>query len=255
LKASDSLKYLITNYHVLNPDNINENIELEIWNNKKMKLEINNRIIKYFKMPKDITIVEIKEYDDIYKDIEFLVYDKNYIDNGYNIYKNVDIFSIEHPLGKDAVCASGTIIDINNYEFDHNISTDKGSSGSPIILLNNNMNIIQVIGIHKNSDPKHKINGGTFIGEIFNEINDENNNKNSIKIEKDENYIIGEIDISDKNINQDIRIINSFEKSMRQKKISENMEFDFMNEEEIKNFEITINDELIPFNYFHKENT
>ncbi len=33
------------------------------------------------------------------------------------------------------------------------------------------------------------------------------------------------------------------------------MEFDFMNEEEIKNFEITINDELIPFNYFHKENT
>ena len=109
MKASDSLKYLITNYHVLNPDNINENIELEIWNNKKMKLEINNRIIKYFKMPKDITIVEIKEYDDIYKDIEFLVYDKNYIDNGYNIYKNVDIFSIEHPLGKDAVCASGLL--------------------------------------------------------------------------------------------------------------------------------------------------
>ena len=150
------LKYLITNYHVLNPDNINENIELEIWNKKKMKLEINNRIIKYFKMPKDITVIEIKEYDDIYEDIEFLDYDKNYIDNGYNIYKNIDIFSIEHPLGKDAVCASGTIIDINDYEFDHNISTDKGSSGSPIILLNSYMNIIQVIGIHKNSDQNIK---------------------------------------------------------------------------------------------------
>ena len=52
---------------------------------KKMKLKISNRIIKYFKMPKDITVIEIKEHDDIYEDIEFLDYDNNYIDNGYNI--------------------------------------------------------------------------------------------------------------------------------------------------------------------------
>ena len=170
MKVSDSLKYLITNYHVINPNNINANIELEINNKKKMKLETGNRIIKFFENPRDITIIELKNYDDIYKYIEFLDYDKNYIDNGYNIYKKVDVFSIEHPLGGVAACASGIIVNINNYEFEHNISTDYGSSGSPIMLLNNNMNIIQVIGIPKNANKKRKINGGTFICEIINEI-------------------------------------------------------------------------------------
>ena len=244
LKVSDSLKYLITNYHVINPSNITENIEFEIHNNKKMKLDLSNRIIKYFEMPRDITIIEIKNDDDIYKYVKFLDYDKNYIDNGYNIYDKVDVFSVEHPLGKKAECASGTIVNIQNYEFEHNISTDSGSSGSPIILLNNNINIIQVIGIHKNTNQYRKINGGTFIGEIFKEINDNTVAKNI------DNYIIAEIIIKDGDINQDIRIINSYEESMRE--INSNIRSDYMNEEEIKKFEIKINDELIPFNYFHK---
>ena len=148
MKISNSIKYLVTNYHVIKPDLINEDIEIEIWNHKKMKLNLNNYNIKYFEDPKDITVIEIKNSDEIYKDIEFLNYDRNYI-NGYEIYNNVDIFSIQHPLGKSAACASGKIIKINDYEFDHNISTDNGSSGCPIILLNNNINLIQVIGIHK----------------------------------------------------------------------------------------------------------
>ena len=52
----------------------------------------------------------------------------------------------------------------------HKIPTEKGSSGCPIILLNNNYNLIQVIGIHKNGNYKKGINGGTFIGEIIKEI-------------------------------------------------------------------------------------
>ena len=40
MKISNSLKYLITNYHVLCPNVINQNIELEIWNLKKMKLNM-----------------------------------------------------------------------------------------------------------------------------------------------------------------------------------------------------------------------
>ena len=64
-------------------------------------------------------------------------------------------------------------------------------------------------------------------------------------------YII-EILIKDEDINKDIRIINSYEEYQRQKNFPENMELDMMNEEEIKKFEIKINDELIPFNYFHK---
>ena len=79
-------------------------------------------------------MIEINESDNIYKDIEFLDYDTNYIDRGYIIYENVDTFSNEHPLGDDAECASGRIINKNEYEFEHDIPTVNGSSGCPIIL-------------------------------------------------------------------------------------------------------------------------
>ena len=149
-----------------------------------MKLNLNNRYIKYIKKPRDITVIEIKPTDEIYWDIEYLTYDLNY-NQGYLIYKNLDIFSIEHPYGEDASCASGKIIKVNEYGFDHDISTNNGSSGCPIILLNNNINLIQVIGIHKEGDKKHNINGGTFIGEIFNkDLNTINKKKEEI-IEKE----------------------------------------------------------------------
>ncbi len=85
-----------------------------------------------------MAMIEIKESDEIYKDIEFLIYDLNCIKTRYPLYKGVDVFSIEHPCGDDAACASGTIMNIYEYEFDHDISTDNGSSGCPIILLNFN---------------------------------------------------------------------------------------------------------------------
>ena len=256
MNISKTIKYLITNYHVIKPDLINEDIEIEIWNHKTMKLNLNNYNIKYFKEPEDITIIEIKNSDEIYKDINFLNYDRNYV-NGYELYNNADVFSIEHPLGKSAACASGKILKIYDSEFEHDISTDNGSSGCPIILLNDNINLIQVIGIHKCSYKLENTNGGTFIGEIFKELNNDN-------------YIICEIIIQDKDINENIRIINCYEEFIRNK-IIENYNLDdlgekfkkkyypdgklnkdLMNEEEIKKCEISINDKLISFNYFHK---
>ena len=82
-----------------------------------MKLKFDNSYIKYFPKPKDITIIQMKKYDEIFEDIELLDYDLNY-KKGYMIYKNVDIFSIEHPLGKEAACASRKIIDVIDFEFD-----------------------------------------------------------------------------------------------------------------------------------------
>ena len=134
---------------------------------------------------------------------------------------------------------------MDDYEFEHNIPTDSGSSGCPIILLNNNINLCQVIGIHKEADLRKNVNCGTFIGEIFN-INAINNNNYN------DNYIIAEIDIKeDYQTNLDIRILNSYEEYKRyykDKKIKE----DEKNEAEIKKCEIRINSELIPFNYFYK---
>ena len=320
MKIFDSLGCLITNYHVIEKDKVYENIELEIWNNKKMKLEISNRYAKYFENPKDITIIEIKSTDKIYKDIEFLRYDFNYL-NGYTYYKNIDVFTVQHPLGKDASCASGVIIDTNDYEFTHNIPTEEGSSGCPIILLNNNINLIQVIGIHKYGCLEEKVNGGTFIGEIINNIrydlnlkeinkmkkenrqyyigeninsinkklnlgnlknikenseninnilvndiiNDlgNNNNINNLRIDnrryeefKSVNFIISEINIDESNVNQEIRIINSYEERAETEQSILlsllNLNEEYGNEKEIKQCEISINGKLIPFSYFYK---
>ena len=185
MKYSASLKLLITNYHVIYPALINNNIQIEIWNNKKMTLNLKGRYIQFLDLPKDITAIEIKTEDEIYNDIQFLSYDLNYYHSGYNIYKDKDIFSIEHPLGQEAAAASGKIINIYNFEFDHDIDTDNGSSGSPIILLNSMM----VIGVHKNTD-KYKVNGGTFIGEIINEINQNQLKKNQNNINQEGNQTV-----------------------------------------------------------------
>jgi len=246
MNYSDKLKCLMTNYHVINTSVENKNIEIEIHNKKKMKLKFKNRYTKYIEKPKDIAMIEIKESDEIYKDIIFLDSDYNCVKSRYIKYKGVDVFSIQHPYGKGAACASGTIKNIYEHEFDHNISTDNGSSGCPIILLNNNINLIRVIGIHKDGIINKKINGGTFIGEIFNgDLNKELNKKNN------NNYIIAEIDIKGEDINKDIRIINSYKEDYRRSFIIK-IEEEYKNEEEIKKCEIKINNELIPFNYFYK---
>ena len=247
LNYSEQKKYLMTCYHVINPSLENENIIIEIHNSKTMKLKFKNRFTKYLEKPKDIAMIEIKKSDEIYEDIEFLNYDYNYIKQGYLNYEDADIFSIEHPLGGDASCASGKIEKINDYEFDHSIPTEKGSSGCPIILLTNNIKLIQVIGIHKEGDYANKVNIGTFIGEILNE--ESLNNLN-------DNYIIAEINIEEKDVNKNIRIINSYDECMRLFPDSPKFRKDdrYRNEDEIKKCEIRINEELIPFNYEHKFN-
>ena len=65
LNYSNSLKYLITNYHIINPSLENENIAIEIHNKKIMKLNFKSRKTKYLKKPKDIAMIEIKESDNI----------------------------------------------------------------------------------------------------------------------------------------------------------------------------------------------
>ena len=168
LNIDNSKKYLITNYHTISENITNEEIEIEIYNQKKMKLNLNNHNIKYFPKSKNITIIEIKTTDIIYDEIYFLNYDKNKHKNGYEIYKNLDIFLIGHSPGEDKIIASGRIININGYEFEHNCLTDSIFSLCPIMLLNTKMNNdIQVIGINKEAVDIKSVNRGIFIGEIF----------------------------------------------------------------------------------------
>ena len=244
MKISDTKKYLITNNHVISQNKINWDIEIEIHNHKKMKLKFNGRDVQFFPLVKDITMVEIKNNDSIYNDdIEFLDYDLNYI-RGYIYYENENIIIIQHPLGKNDFSSGGKIVDIYDNEFEHNITTYEGSSGSPIILYTENAKSIKVFGIHKEGNPGKGVNTGTFIGEIF------KNKNNGGNIKSNNNYIIAEIYIKDEDVNKEIQIINSYD--YFQRKLNFKIEKDCMNEEEITKYEIRINEKLIPFNYYYK---
>ena len=74
------------------------------------------------------------------------------------------------------------------------------------------------------------------------------------ELKRNNNYIIAEIYIEDEDIDKDIRILNSYEQ-WNKMFINPDLEEKYMNEKEIKECQIKINDEIIPFNYFHKFNS
>ena len=139
--------------------------------------------------------------------------------------------------------STGIIKNTLDYKFSHTLFTNFGSSGSPICNENGN-----VIGIHTSGDEK-KINYGIFIGRIIDTLK---NKPNKIK-----NYIIGELYISDEDINKDIRIINSYEQVKREDEYNIiKGDYKNENEKEIKeNCIIKINGIVIPFCYFYKFKT
>lgn len=131
--------------------------------------------------PKDISIIRIDPNE--IRNIQYLFIDLNYL-RGYHLYKNNEVFTASYPKGKKLATRIGIIKGIikNGYEFYHNIPTEIGSSGSPIILFNT----LTVIGIHKEADIDNKLNIDTFIGEVIKEINYNKNSINNINLIEDE---------------------------------------------------------------------
>ena len=175
-------KFLVTNNHVISEKIVDSNmtIIIEIYNKQKyeLKLNKNERYIKTYEDPIDITIIRINDLNDLCSNIKFLSVDLNY-KMGYYKYINRDIYLLGYPYGKNVECSPGKIKDIINNELKHNCNTDSGSSGSPIILVSNST----VIGIHKAGIIKENINIGTFLGFIFNkDDNILNNNINTNNI-------------------------------------------------------------------------
>lgn len=175
----NSFKYLLTNYHIISK--IIKNIEIEIWDKTIIKFNLNNRYIIYLPKPKDIFIIRIDPNE--IRNIQYLFIDLNYL-RGYHFYKNNEVFTASYPKGKKLATGSGIIKGIikNRIEFYHNIPTEMGSSGSPIILFNT----LAIIGIHKEADIDNKLNIDTFIGEVIKEINYNKNSINNINLIEDE---------------------------------------------------------------------
>ena len=122
----------------------------------------------------------------MHENIEFLDYDQNYINKGYSIYKNSYVFCFDYKENKPLGTSGKVKNIINDYEFENDIDITSDSIGYPIILLNNNINNINVIGIHGGRYLAKNINIGIFIGEIIKsipkklELNKQDLNKNKI---------------------------------------------------------------------------
>ena len=185
----NSLKYLMTNCQHIKIESI-KNVIIEIWNKKTMNLSVNGRFIKYYKEPKNIIVFEIKESDCIYNDIQFLDYDHEIINKtDYSVYKNQNIFTVVYINEEEKTCETGKIIDIDNYEFIHNIKVSNFSSGSPIILWSKNINEIKVIGIYTKGDFFINMNFAIFIDIIIKDLININKDSINKKINSDNEKI------------------------------------------------------------------
>ena len=169
---------------------IENNNEIEVYyDNQKERIKIvldnRERFIRNFKDKKlDYTVVEILLKDNIDKKY-FLLPNLDYNTDNYKSLNNKKIFIVQFPEGNKLSHSSGNIIKIENYELAHKVSTEPGSSGSPIFLIETT----KVIGIHKSGDKYIKENYGDFIFpiiKILDKINhkDKFNNYNKTKVKK-----------------------------------------------------------------------
>ena len=168
------LKVLITNNHVLGEkDIIDGNIIPISLNNDIINLEIhiNNSRKTYTNPLYDITIIEIIPSDNIteflFLDIDYQIYLK---DDPNKIFHQNSIYLLHYP-SDNIEYSIGVIKSISldeNNNIQHLFNTEPGSSGSPIINLNN----YKVIGIHKGcKQGGQNWNLGTFIKKPIDEFN------------------------------------------------------------------------------------
>ena len=178
------LPVLITNNHVLNNDDIqnDKKIEFTINDGKIIKnINIDNSRKKFTNKELDVTFIEINPKKD--KIDYFLDVDDSINTDLENIYNNESIYVIHYPKRNYANVSFGLSKMIKDNDINHLCSTEEGSSGAPILFLDS----FKVIGIHKGA-PRHsnsQFNIGCFIKnpiDIFNQ-----NNQNINKKEKNIN--------------------------------------------------------------------
>ena len=76
-----------------------------------------------------------------------------------NIHSSDSIYLINYPENKEVVVSYGQPPDFNKSEIFHKCSTKEGSSGSPILLINNQ----KLIGIHYGASKNFEFNKGTLL--------------------------------------------------------------------------------------------
>ena len=165
---NSNIPVMMTNYHVLDEQYLKENKEIKLTLNddtKKLTIKLDGKRKIYWNKDYDTSIIEIKPKEDKIND--FMELDDNILEENSNtFYIKHSIYIIHYPNSEIAKVSYAIINNIENYEISHYCSTEKGSSGSPIINLINH----KVIGIHKKCSLKFKINYGTYLKNPINEF-------------------------------------------------------------------------------------
>ena len=233
----DQIRTLITNNHVLNEKDIqiDKIIKFSLKDDVKFfEIKIDNSRIVYTNKDYDITIIQIKEADDIDINSFFNIDSEIFKDNSIEDYKRKEIYLLHYPKGIGMNFSPGTIkyIKEDNYTLEHLCVSYEGSSGGPLINAIN----FEIIGIHKGGAKNaQNFNLGTFFKEPINKfieiikknkkiidnksikINEElanqnEENKNKINEDNKNNIILKEINSNNNNskINKQLDIIKEF---------------------------------------------
>ena len=166
---NNRLPVIITNNHIINEELLNtkgSKIIIDIKEEDSLKeISLDNRIT-FTNREYDITIIEIKETDNInnYLELDDIIIDDILNNNNKNmVYIDNEVYIIEYPEGKLSI-SSGQVNDIfedKKYIFLHQCRTKAGSAGSPILNISNN----KVIGVHHSAllNFKNKRGKATFL--------------------------------------------------------------------------------------------
>ena len=163
------LNVLITNNHVLNENDIENGkiIKFKIYNKenkkeeeKKISIDKSRKKLTIYNEEIDITIIEIKPNKDEINN--FLDIDEELLELDCKIKS---IYILHYPKEKRLV-SYGLMEKLEGKTINHYCNTEKGSSGSPILSLDN----FKVIGVHYGGS-KEKLNFGIFIKYVINEFN------------------------------------------------------------------------------------
>ena len=236
---SNKLPVLITSNTIINQYFFQKEEKIVIFinnNEKNIFIDFKDSISrkKYTSEKYGTSIIEIKEKDNINNFLELedsmvnnIIFEKK--ENFAYEYEGRTIYLMQYPEGQLSI-SFGILDDIKEdkiYNFSHKCSTSPGSSGSPIVCLNN-----KVIGIHQGIFIKNNLsrnNFGTFLNfpvSEFIKLNYDRKEKdniikfnfdNNIDNEKEnlleefkkkyslniKNSYIDKLDLSKKNINND----------------------------------------------------
>ena len=158
---NSKIPVLITNYHVIDNDYFKNNaiINLTLNDDKETKIiQIGNNRKIYSSDKYDTTIIEIfpsKDKINYFLELE----EKIFKQNSKLFYQKESLYIMHYPKSQKVSVSYGMLKDIKDSDIFHCCSTEKGSSGSPILSLSKK----RIIGIHKEGVISKNINKGTFL--------------------------------------------------------------------------------------------